>query len=181
MKVRGVVKGKTIVLDEPLEMEDGERVELEVRAFGQYSGPGLYQVSVRLAPDQPDLRQKRKYEGFPTTMYVEVPVIGTELVRAIRTELGSIGGDDDALVYKIMLAHMDGPPVAPVYYKGTTCFEDAVRVPPHIYAKDLMRMMMKTIGVNESDTKIYRFNPIPKRGAKVTNELVNEIREELGI
>ena len=44
MKVRGVVKGKTILLDEPLEMEVGERVELEVRAFGQYSGPGLYQV-----------------------------------------------------------------------------------------------------------------------------------------
>ena len=31
MKVRGVVKGRTIVLDEPLEMEDGKVVEVEVR------------------------------------------------------------------------------------------------------------------------------------------------------
>ena len=31
MRVRGVVKGKTIVLDEPLEMEDGKVVEVEVR------------------------------------------------------------------------------------------------------------------------------------------------------
>ena len=31
MKVRGVVKGRTIVLDEPLEMEDGKVVEIEVR------------------------------------------------------------------------------------------------------------------------------------------------------
>ena len=37
MKVRGVVKGKTIVLDENLDLEDGEKVEVEIRAIEESS------------------------------------------------------------------------------------------------------------------------------------------------
>ena len=37
MKVRGVVKGKTIVLNEKLDLEDGERVEVEIRAIEESS------------------------------------------------------------------------------------------------------------------------------------------------
>ena len=182
MKLRGVVKGRTIVLDDAPELTDGERIEVEVGSVPEYSDIGLYQVSVRLAPGQADFGEKRKYERFPTSIFVEIPVVGAELVRAIQSDVGDIAGNDGAAEYKIELAHMAGPPVSPVCYKGKTYFDDAVRVPSHIYAKDLMRMMMKSLGVDESDTKIYGFNPRRYKGGKrATNELVNQIREELGI
>ena len=53
-----------------------------------------------------------------------------------------------------------------------------------------MLMIMKTIGVDESETEIYAFRPFSKkRKRKVkplpdgfdTNELVNQMREEMGI
>ena len=184
MKARGTVKGKTIVLDEATDLADGQRVDVDVHAVPDYSGPGQYLVSVRLEREQRDFDsdRERNYEAvFPTTMHVEAPVVGEELIRAIRAELGDIEGDADAPKYSVTVLHEDGPPVAPVYYKGTKRFEGAVRVPQNIYGKDLMRIMMKAIGVDESETKVSAFRPFPKRGAKVSNELVNEIREELGI
>ena len=181
MKVRGVVKGKTIVLDEAPALADDEMVEGEVRAVPGYSGDGLYQVSAQLAPDQGDLRETRRYEVFPTTIFVEFSVVGAELMRAVKAEAGNIVGDGVA-EYKIALAHMDGPPVSPVYYRGTTYFEDTARVPSHFYAKDLMRLIVKVIGADETETRIYSFNPRPYKGGKrATNELVNQIREELGV
>ena len=191
MKVRGVVKGKTIVLDEATDLTDGQRVDVDVRAVPEYSGPGQYLVSVGLAPGQQNFEsdRERRYEAvFPTTMHVEMPVVGEELIRAIQAELGDMKGNSDAPKYNITVMHRDGPPVAPVYYKGTKFFEDAVRVPSNIYSKDLMRIIMKVIGVDESETKVSAFRPFSGKGKRKpvpegfdTNELVNQLREEMGI
>ena len=183
MIARGVVKGKTIELDEATDLADGQRVDVDIRAVPEYSGPGQYLISVFLEREQRDFDsdRERNYEVvFPTTMHVEAPVVGEELMRAIRAELGDMEGDADAPKYSITVLHRDGPPVTPFYHKGTKIFEGAVRVPLNIYSKDLTRIMMKAIGVDESETKVSAFRPFPKRGAKVSNELVNEIREELG-
>ena len=191
MKVRGVIKGKTIELDEATDLADGQRVEVDVRAVPEYSGPGQYLVEVSLAPGQRDFysdRERRYEEVFPTTMHVEMPVVGEELMRAIRAELGDMEGDADAPKYEITVLHRDGPPVAPVYYQGKKHFEDAVRVPPNIYSKDLMRIFMKVIGVDESETRVSAFRPFSGKGKRKpvpdgfdTNELVNQLREEMGI
>lgn len=191
MKARGVVKGKTIVLDEKTDLVDGQRVDVDVRAAPEYSGPGQYLVSVRLEREQLDFDsdRERNYEAvFPTTMYVEAPVLGEELIRAIRAELGDMEGDADAPEYSITVLHRNGPPVDPVYYTGTKRFEDAVRVPSNIYSKDLMRIMMKAIGVDESKTRVSAFRPFSGKGKRKpvpdgfdTNELVNQLREEMGI
>ena len=191
MIARGVVKGKTIELDEATDLADGQRVDVDIRAVPDYSGPGQYLVSVRLEREQRDFDsdRERKYESvFPTTIHVEMPVVGEELIRAIRAELGDMEGDADAPKYSITVLHKDGPPVAPVYYKGTKCFEDAVRVPLNIYSKDLMRIMMKAIGVDESETRVSAFRPFSGKGKRKplpdgfdTNELVNQLREEMGI
>ena len=184
MKMRGVIKGKTIKLNKAPDLADGQHVEVYVHAVPEYSGPGQYVVSVSLAQGQQHFYsdRERRYEAvFPTVMQVEMPIVGENLIRAVQAELGDMEGDVDAPKYDVKVTHYDGPPTAPSSYTGTKRFEDAVRVPPYIYSKDLMRIFMKVIGVEESETKVSAFRPFPKRGAKVTNELVNEIREELGI
>ena len=194
MKVRGIIKGKTIELDEVTDLVDGQRVDVDVRAAPEYSGPDLYRVRVCLAPGQQDLEEEHRYEGYPATIYVETPVVGAELMRAVRSNLKDVEGDADALErkpkYTIELALMENPPFRAQDNRGKIYFEDAVHVPPHIYGEDLMRIMMKEIGVNESETEIYAFRPFSKRGKSKgkrllesfdTNELVNQMREEMGI
>ena len=102
MKVRGVIKGKTIELDEATDLADGQQVDVDVRAVPEYSGPGQYLVEVSLAPGQRDFDsdRERRYEAvFPTTMHVEMPVVGEELMRAVRVELGDMEGDTNAPIY----------------------------------------------------------------------------------
>ena len=194
MKVRGVIKGKTIVLDEATDLADGQRVDVDIRAVPEYSGPDLYRVRVCLASGQQDLGEEHRYEGYPATIYVETPVVGAELMRAVRSNLKDVEGDADALErkpkYTIELALMENPPFRAQDNRGKIYFEDAVHVPPHIYGEDLMRIMMKEIGVNESETEIYAFRPFSKKGKSKgkrllegfdTNELVNQMREEMGI
>ena len=194
MKVRGVIKGKTIVLDEATDLADGQRVDVDIRAVPEYSGPDLYRVRVCLASGQQDLGEEYRYEGYPATIYVETPVVGAELMRAVRSNLKDVEGDADALErkpkYTIELALMENPPFRAQDNRGKIYFEDAVHVPPHIYGEDLMRIMMKEIGVNESETEIYAFRPFSRKGKSKgkrllegfdTNELVNQMREEMGI
>ena len=194
MKVRGVVKGRTIVLDDVAGLPDGQRVEVDVRAVPEYSGPDLYRVRVCLAPGQQNLGEEHRYEGYPATIYVETPVVGAEVMRAVRSNLRDVEGDADAPEsnpkYTIELALMENPPFRAQDNRGKIYFEDAVYVPPRIYAEDLMRIMMKEIGVNESETEIYAFRPFSKKGNSKgkrpldrfdTNELVNQLREEMGI
>lgn len=194
MKVRGVIRGKTIELDEATDLADGQRVDVDVRTVPEYSGADLFRVRVCLAPDQQDLGEEHRYEGYPATIYVETPVVGADVLRAVRAKLEDMGADADAperkLEYTIELALMENPPFRAQDNRGKIYFEDAVRVPSHIYGEDLMLMIMKTIGVDESETEIYAFRPFPKkRKRKVnpfpdefdTNELVNQMREEMGI
>ena len=194
MKVRGVIKGKTIELDEATDLAEGQRVDVDVRAAPEYSGPDLYRVRVCLAAGQQDLGEEYRYEEYPATTYVETPVVGADVMRAVRAKLEDMGGDADAserkLRYTIELALMENPPFRAQDNRGKIYFEDAVYVPPHIYGEDLMLMIMKTIGVDESETEIYAFRPFSKkRKRKVkpfpdgfdTNELVNQMREEMGI
>ena len=67
MKVRGVVKGKTIVLDENPDLEDGEKVEVEIRAIEESS--------------------LEKY-GFKPIIPAGGRPVTNELVNEIREELG---------------------------------------------------------------------------------------------
>ena len=194
MKVRGVIKGKTIELDGATDLADGQRVDVDVRAVPDYSGPDLCRVRVCLAPGQQDLGEEHKYEGYPATIYVEMPVVGAEVMRAVRSNLRDVEGDTDAPErkpkYSIELALMENPPFRAQDNRGKIYFEDAVCVPPHVFGEDLMRILMKEIGVNESETEIYAFRPFSKKGKSEgkrlldrfdTNELVNEMREEMGI
>ena len=194
MKVRGVIRGKAIELDEATDLADGQRVEVDVGAVPEYSGPDLYRVRACLAPGQQDLGEEYRYEEYPATIYVETPVVGADVVRGVRAKLEDMGSDADAperkLKYMIELALMENPPFRAQDNRGKIYFEDAVYVPPHIYGEDLMLMIMKTIGVDESETEIYAFRPFSKkRKRKVkplsdgfdTNELVNQMREEMGI
>lgn len=196
MKVRGIVKGKTIKLDEATDLADGQQVDVDVRAVPEYSGPDLYRVRARLAPEQPDFGEERRYEEFPATIYVETPVVGSEMMRAVRANLEPVEDDEDAPErkpkYTIELALMENPPFRAQDNRGKIYFEDAVRVPPHIYGEDLMRIVMKEIGIDESETEIYAFRPFSKKRKRAgkrnpfldgfdTNELVNHMREEMGI
>lgn len=194
MKVRGVITGKTIELDESTDLADGQRVDVDVRAVPEYSGPDLYRVRVCLAPGQQDLGEEHRYEGYPATIYVEMPVVGAEVMRAVRANLRDVEGGMDAPErkpkYSIELALMENPPFRAQDNRGRIYFEDAVYVPPRIYGEDLMRIIMKEIGVNESETEIYAFRPFSKKGKSKgkrllesfdTNELVNQMREEMGI
>ena len=196
MKVRGVVKGKTIVLDEATDLADGQRVDVDVRALPEYSGQDLYRVRARLAPGQPDFAEERRYEGFPATIYVETPVDGAEMMRALRAKLEDVEGDADAPErkpkYTIELALMEHPPFRAHNNMGKIYFEDAVRVPRHIYGEDLMRIVTKAIGADELDTEIYAFRPFSKKRKRRgkpkpvpddfdTNQLVNQLWEEMGI
>ena len=196
MKVRGVIEGNTVVLDEATNLADGQRVDVDVRATPEYSGPDLYRVRARLAPGQPDFEEERRYEKFPATIYVETPVDGAEVMRALRTKLEDVEGDADVHgrepKYTIELALMEHPPFRAHNNMGKIYFEDAVRVPRHIYGEELMGIVMKAIGVDESETEIYAFRPFSKKGARKgkrkpfpdgfnTNELVNQLREEMGI
>ena len=194
MKVRGLVKGKTIVLDESVGLEDGKRVE--VHAVPEYSGPDLYRIRARLAPGQPEFAEERRYEEYPTTIYVETPVAGAEVMRAVRAKLEDVSGDTDSPErnpeYTIELALMENPPFRAHDNRGKIYFKDTVRVPPHIYGEDLMRIVMKAIGVDELETEIYAFRPFSKKRKRKgkrnpfpddfdTNELVNQMRKEMGI
>ena len=196
MKARGTVKGRTIVLDEATDLADGQRVDVDVHAAPDYSGPDLYRVRACLAPGQPDFAEERKYEEHPATIYVETPVVGAEVMRAVRAKLEDMEGDADAPErkpkYTIELALMANPPFMALDNRGKTYFEDAVRVPTHIYGEDLMLMVMKAIGVDESETEIFAFRPFSKKRKRQgkrspfpegfdTNELVNQMREEMGI
>ena len=196
MKMRGVINGKTIELDEAPDLPDGQQVYVDVRAVPEYSGPDLYRVRVRLAPGQPHFAKERRDEEFPATIYVETPVVGAEVMRVVRAKLEDVDRDADAPErkpkYTIELALMENPPFRAQDNRGKIYFEDAVRVPPHIYGEDLMLIMMKAIGVDESETEIHAFRPFSKKGKRKgkrnqfldgfdTNELVNQMREEMGI
>ena len=196
MKTRGVVKGNTIKLNKAPDLPDGQQVYVDVRAVPEYSGPDLYRVRARLAPGQPDFAEERRDEEFPATIYVKTPVVGAEVMRALRANLKQVESDSDAPErkpkYAIELALMANPPFMAQDNRGKIYFEDAVRVPSHIYGEDLMRIMMKAIGVDESETEIFAFRPFSKKvrskGKRSpfppgfdTNEIVNQIREEMGI
>ena len=196
MKLRGVIKGKTIELDEATDLADGQQVDVDVRAAPEYSGPDLYRVRARLAPEQPDFEEERRYEEFPATIYVETPVVGPEVMLAVRANLEDMEDDADLPErkpkYTIELALMENPPFRAQDNRGKIYFEDAVRVPLHIYGEDLMRMVMKEIGLDESETEIYAFRPFSKKRKRTgkpnpfldgfdTNELVSQMREEMGI
>ena len=67
MKVRGIVKGKTIELDENLDLEDGEAVEVEIRVI--------------------EKSPLEKY-GFKPIIPAGGRPVTNELVNEIREELG---------------------------------------------------------------------------------------------
>ena len=139
-------------------------------------------VSLYISPGQEGLSEERIREGFKS-IFLQKPVAGTNLMRAIREELGGDASDEDGIQYTVVLTDLvpPGPRLRHLpRYWGTVYFMEAVLVAPHIYAKDLMEIILKALGVEKSTCKIYGFNPLPKRGAQVSNELVNQIRDEMG-
>lgn len=140
-------------------------------------------VSVYIASGQEDLSEKRILEG-PKSIFVQTYVDGEKLVSAIQTELeGSAEVQDDA-EYTVVLTDLVPPGPRPSSwprYYGTIYFAKNVDVPIHIYGEDLLRIISRVLGIEDSSLKMYGLNPIPKRGTSVTNEMVNKIREEMGI
>ena len=175
MKVRGVIKGKTIELDEATDLADGQQVDVDVRAAPEYSGPdSVSGRGARLAPEQPDFDsdRERRYEAeFPATIYVETPVVGSkELMRAVRAEPRGHGGRrglarSASTKYTIELALMENPPfssrqdtIGARFTSRTPC---AFR--RSIYGEDLMRVVMKEIGIDESETEDIRLQTLFKK------------------
>ena len=60
MRVRGVVKGRTIVLDDVVELEDGERVEIEVQVVDK-NVPGMNLVAFERIEDYMEAEQYLKW------------------------------------------------------------------------------------------------------------------------
>ena len=140
-------------------------------------------VSVYVASGQEDLSERRILEG-PKSIFVETPVSGTALMPKIHAEIGDTTDVEDSVEYTIVLTDLVPPGPQPSSwprYLGSIYFVDHVRVPQHIYAEDLLHFIQKVLGIEKTSSKIFGINPIPKRGASVTNELVNQIREEMGI
>lgn len=75
MKVRGVVKGKTIVLNENLDFEDGETVEVDIRTIEESP---LEEYGIKPNP--------RSFEGEP--MPEDGSFDTNELVNQLREEMG---------------------------------------------------------------------------------------------
>ena len=140
-------------------------------------------VSVYIASDQEDLSEKRILEG-PKSIYVHTAINGETLMPKIRSKLGNMTNDEDSVEYTVVLTDLVPPDPRPSSwprYYGTIYFAKNVCVPMHIYGEDLLRIISRVIGIEASSLKIYGLNPIPKRGTLVTNEMVNKIREEMGI
>ena len=140
-------------------------------------------ISVYVASGQENLREKRILEG-PKSIYVQTPVDGESLMSAVQTEIGSMSELRESVEYTVVLTDMTPPEPRPAVWSsnmGRIYFSERARVPRHLYAEDLVRVIYKALGLGKTPKKIYGIERIPKRGKPVTNELVNQIRDELGI
>ena len=140
-------------------------------------------VSVYIASGQEDLSEKRILEG-PKSIYVHTPINGETLMPKIRSELGDMTDDEDSVEYTVVLTDLVSPGLRPSSwprYLGTIYFAKNVSVPEHIYGEDLLHIISDVLEVKESSPKIYGIERIPKGGKPVTNEQINQIREEMGI
>ncbi len=140
-------------------------------------------VSVYIASAQEDLSEERILEG-PKSIFVQTLVDGEKLMSAIRAKLGDTTDTNDSVEYTIVLTDLV-PPVHrpsswPRYY-GSIYFAKELRVSKHLFAEDLLRVIYKVLGFGETPNKIHGIERIPKGGKPVTTELVNQIREEMGI
>ncbi len=137
-------------------------------------------ISVYLTYDQDILNEKRMLEG-PKSIFVQPRIVGDDLIPKIQTILGA--DINDSVKYTVALTDLTDPSLyqtSSARYMGTIYFAENVSVPRHIYAEDLLCIICDVLRIEISSHKIYGFDPIPKRGATVTNELVNQIREEVG-
>lgn len=140
-------------------------------------------VSVYIASGQEDLSEKRILEG-PKSIYVQTPVNGETLMPKIRSKFGNMTDDEDSVEYSVVLTDLVPPGPRPSSwprYLGTIYFAKDVSVPDHVYGEDLLHIIRNLLGVDDSSYKIHGIERIPKGGNPVTNELVNQIREEMGI
>ena len=135
-------------------------------------------ISLYISPHQEDLSEERIHEGFKT-VFLQKPVVGAKLMRAVREELRDKASDEDGIRYTIALTDLEHSGTHPRRW-GNVYFTDSVRVPRYLYAENLMEVILKALGVEKSTCEIYGFDPLPKRGAQVSNELVNQIRDEMG-
>ena len=140
-------------------------------------------ISVYIASGQENLSEKRILEG-PKSIFVQKPVDGESLVSGIRTEVGDLADGWDNVEYTVVLTNLIPPGPRPASWPrfyGSIYFARNVRVPKKVYGEDLLHIISDVLEVKESSPKIYGIERIPKGGNPVTNELVNQIREEMGI
>ena len=88
MKLRGIVKGQTIVFSEPLDLKDGQHIEVEVTVVddtGQVETAATETGSVDCEEASiHDSPAHRTFRPIPKSGYV----VTNEMVNEIREELG---------------------------------------------------------------------------------------------
>ena len=140
-------------------------------------------VSVTLTPRQQGVSEDRILEG-PKSIYVQTPVDGDELIRTLRAKLGDTEDADDSVKYLVVLTDLVPPkdylPTMPSYF-GSVYFEESLSVSKRFFAEELIRLIDKTLGGEETPRKIHGFIRMPKGGKPVTNEMVRKLREEIGV
>ena len=139
-------------------------------------------VSVYVSPGQARLTERRVQE-WPKTIFVLTEFDAKRLMTKIQYELGGAADPDGGIDYTVVIVDIGTSETCSFYGQpqlGAIHYAESVRVQQHIYAEDLLHIIRETIGAEKSSSKIYGFEPLPKRGGVVTNELVNQIRDELG-
>ncbi|MYE55017.1 MAG: hypothetical protein F4X34_07465 [Chloroflexi bacterium] len=140
-------------------------------------------VSVYIASGQEDLSEKRILEG-PKSIFFKAHVDGDVLLSKIRSKIGDPAHNEESVEYTLVLTDLIPPGSRPSSwprYYGTIYFAKNVSVPEYIYGEGLLSIISDVLEVKESPLKIYGIERIPKGGRQVTNEQVNQIREEMGI
>ena len=139
-------------------------------------------ISVYVSSEECDLGERHLLES-PKSIFVPVKVDGADLMDMINTGLEDAPEFKDSVEYTFVLTDMSPPEPRPstwTGYSGRVYFSESARVSRRIYAEDLLCIAHQALGLGKTPYKIYGIDPIPKNGKSVTNELVNQIRDELG-
>ena len=141
-------------------------------------------ISVYIASGQENLSEKRILEG-PKSIFVDTRrVDGDKLMSHIHATLGNAPRVENSVEYTVVLTDLVPPDPHPSSwprYYGSIYFAKEIRVSKHLFAEDLLRVIYKALGFGETPDRIHGIERIPKGGKPVTNELVNQLRNDIGI
>ena len=139
-------------------------------------------VSVYVSSEEDDLCERHILES-PKSIFVPILVNGADLMNKISARIADSSEINKSVEYTFVLTDMNPPeprPSAWTKYSGRVYFSERARVSRHFYAEDLLHVIYDALELGGTPCKIYGIEPLPKRGALVSNDLVNQIRDELG-